>query len=158
MSKGKKFSPERLEKIRRLRKARRLYKQAPAFAFVWLLAEYPAYTYAEFLDDLRRRSKKKHRKGKSSLPKYGRYGKMMALVEEYGQTKDYQSLLLANQLRRNMTKPYRLLIKLKNCEMEFSLSPFIKYDYVAMLSSQATQCKTEAEIETMVQEFRKKHT
>lgn len=156
-SKGKKFSPERLEKIRRLRKARRFYQQAPAFAYIWLQAEYPDYTYSEFLDDLRRRSKRMHRKGKSPLSRYGRYGKMAALITEYEQTKDHQLLIQANQLRSNMTKPYRVFVKLKSYAVEFSFSPFIRYEHIAVLSEQVRQCNSEIEIETMVQEFRQRH-
>ncbi|WP_289035014.1 hypothetical protein, partial [uncultured Flavobacterium sp.] len=68
---GKPFTPQRLANIRRMRKARRLYKKQPLFAYDILCKEYPDYTYDKFWDDLRYRRKPKRRKGKSALVRYG---------------------------------------------------------------------------------------
>lgn len=51
----KTFSPERLYKIRRLRKARRLFKQIPLFAYHIMRTTDEQYKYEDFLDDLRLR-------------------------------------------------------------------------------------------------------
>ncbi len=58
---GKPFTAERLESIRRMRKARRLFRKEPLFAYMLLSLEYVDYSYAQFLDDLRYRTKAKRK-------------------------------------------------------------------------------------------------
>ena len=48
----KQFSPDRLEAIRRMRKARRLNKTQPLFAFNLLCSIYQDYTYEMFFGRL----------------------------------------------------------------------------------------------------------
>lgn len=61
------FSPERLQHIRRLRKARRLFKQQPLFAYNIMSGSYEDYSLSDFLEDLRYRKPRKKKKGKKFL-------------------------------------------------------------------------------------------
>ncbi|MNJ95329.1 hypothetical protein D3C87_130390 [compost metagenome] len=84
---SKPFSPERLANIRRIRKARRLFKRSPLFAYCEMEKEFPGYTYTHFLDDLKIK-KKKNAKTKigSKLKRYGRFSEMTRLLELYKNT------------------------------------------------------------------------
>lgn len=150
----KPFSPERLFHIRRLRKARRLFRQVPLFAFYLMQREYGNYTYLEFLDDLRIRHKKMGRPKKSPLARYGRYNRMEQLMRIYDDTKDIQTALDALKLRRHMSHPYRVLLKITGVSLEFTLSPLIPIDAIEQLVDSIRKCRTEAEAYDMVQRCR----
>jgi len=151
--KGQKFSPERLMKIRRLRKARRLYKLEPAFALINLQREYPDYTQEQFWDDLRRRSRPKKKKGKSPLTRFGRYRRMQSLLARYLTTKDESLIRQAETLRLHMTKPYRVLVRIKGLTREFQISALTPIERVEMLTQQFRECTSDQEIETLYNEF-----
>lgn len=151
-AKGK-FSEERLFRIRRLRKARRLFKQAPLFAFLWMQLEYPGYTYPEFLDDLRRRTPPKKKKGKSPLLRYGRYYRFQDMLFDYSQTKDPEYLRKAVRLRKHMTKPYRLLHKTKEGIVEYSFSPFLKIEIIEELTATLQTVKSREEASMLVEKI-----
>lgn len=151
---GSPFTPERLEAIRRLRKARRLFKQTPLFAFEQMVQQYPNYTYAAFIDDLRIRRKRKPKQHRSILQRYGRYAQMDRLIRQFEQTGDYSLIEQANRLRANMTKPYRLLVKIKAEAMEFTFSAMIPMVHIERLSKQVMACVEMGEVEKMVEAFR----
>lgn len=153
---GKPFTPERLASIRRMRKARRLFKKQPLFAFEILCAEYNGYTYERFWDDLRYRTKPRGRKkGKSPLVRYGRYRRMEQLNERYRQTGNADYALQAQKLRRNMTKPYRVLARIAGGIFEYSFSPLIRIEEMEKLTAQLPKCATEQEAEELVEQVRK---
>lgn len=152
---GKPFTPERLANIRRIRKARRLYKKQPLFAYDILCKEYPDYTYDKFLDDLRYRRKPKRRKGKSPLVRYGRYRRMEQLNELYRSTADIEYGLQAQRLRKYMTKPYRVLVRVSGKVLEYGFSPLIRIEEIEHLTTKLPTCKTEKEADELVEHFRK---
>jgi hypothetical protein len=149
----KKFSPERLLKIRRLRKARRLFKTTPLFAYTQMKAIYPDYTYEEFLDDLRPRRIRKAKKKKSSLARFGRYLRIEQLKSQFRLTRNYECIIKAEQLRRNITKPYRVMVKLKENCMEYTFSPLIPIGRIEQLVISLNSCKSEQEVDQAVNQF-----
>lgn len=150
------FTPERLYKIRRMRKARLLWKQQPVFAYSVMLAQYPDYTYDQFWDDLRRRSKPKKKKSKSSLAHYGRYPAYERLLANYRLTGNFESIKKAIALRGRITKPYRLLVQIGRTGMEYTLSPLISLSVVEQLNAQVTDCKDFQAVEKLVDAVRAK--
>lgn len=152
---GQPFSPERLRNIRRLRKARRLFKQTPLFAFHLMELEYPGYTQDEFLEDLRRRTKRKPKPKKTPLNRYGRYYRIQVLKERYANTGDEEAIRMAMKLQAVITKPYRFLVRFKNQAKEFSLSPLIPISRVEELNQSFTTCKTMVEVEQLIDAFQK---
>jgi hypothetical protein len=151
---GKPFSPERLDNIRRMRRARRLYKQSPVFAYWLMVAQYPDYTHAQFCEDLRRRSKPKKRQGKSPLTRYGRFRLMEKLLQEYRLTGEAGALEKAMQLRRNMTKPYRMLVRLNGQAIEFTINPYIEVNHIEALRQAFQTCRTEKELDETFERFK----
>lgn len=135
--KGQKFSEERLLNIRRLRRARYLTKKTPLFAFQIMQSEYEGYSYEQFLDDLRRRSKQKEKKkGRSPLVRYGRYQQMETALGSYHLTGDIEFAIEAQRLRKRMTKPYRILFRCGTETVEYSLSALIPIGSIARLTEQ----------------------
>lgn len=152
---GKPFTPERLASVRRMRKARRLYKKQPLFAYEILCVEYPEYTYDSFWDDLRYRKKHKRRKGKSQLARYDRYRRMEKLNFRYGETGSVEYALQAQRLQKHMTKSYRVLAKIDNEIWEYSFSPLVRIEEIERLTVLLPKCRTVKEAEEMVEQFRK---
>jgi hypothetical protein len=152
---GKPFTPERLASVRRMRKARRLYKKEPLFAYEMLCMEYPEYTYDNFWDDLRYRKKPKRRKGKCPLVRYGRYRRMEKLHNLYRETGNVAYALQAQRLQRRMTKPYRVLVRIGSEVWEYSFSPLVRMEEIESLTVLLPKCRTVKEAEEMVEQFRK---
>lgn len=148
---GKPFTPERLENIRRMRRARRLFRKQPLFAYDAMRKEYPAYTYDQFWDDLRYRRKPKRRKGRNPLVRYGRWGRMESLKARYGNTGNVEYALQALRLRRHMAKPYRVLAKVGGEILEYGLSPFIPISEIEKLVAELPKCKSESEADVLVE-------
>ncbi|MCX2429875.1 hypothetical protein [Pedobacter sp. GR22-10] len=156
MGREGKFNEERLFKIRRMRKARRLFKQMPLFAFVMMQAEYSGYSLVQFQDDLRRRSKPKpKKKGKSPLARFGRYWRIQQLIARYSYTQDESLIIKAMKLRQRITKPYRLEVRLKGMVHEITLSPMTPIQDVESLIAKFNLCKTEKEIDRVFADFQK---
>lgn len=150
---GKPFSPERLANIRRMRQARRLYKKQPVFAFELLKKEYPGYTHEQFWDDLRYRKRPKKKKGKSPLCRYGRYRRMLELGAQYSLTGNIDFAIQAMKLRRNMTKPYRVMVRLEGEILEFELSATIPIEPIEKLVADLSGCQNPEQARQMVQDF-----
>jgi len=149
-----KFSPERLYSIRRMRMARRLWKQSPLMAFNLLKEKYPDYTQDLFLQDLHiRKASRKEKRTKNPLTKYGRHEKIQQLLSLYNQTKDPKYYLLAQKLRSIITRPYRLEIKREGKSWEFSFPPEIPYKQIEQLSKQCQQCDTLDEAAALCNKF-----
>lgn len=104
------WSIEAVMKNRRKRKARRVWKQQPLFAFSLLAAEFPDYTPEAFIKDVRITNDKKSKFKKTSLARYGRYPVLMNLLAKWKRDRDVSIGLEILKLRRNMTKPYRLVV------------------------------------------------
>lgn len=153
---GKPFSADRLAAIRRMRKARRLNKVQPLFAFDLLCSTYPGYTYEMFLEDLRRRSKpKKKRKGKSPLMRYGRYARMQKMKSEFLNTGEIKYALKAEQLRRKLTHPYRLQVQGAGENWEYTFSALIEIQQIESLALEVRQHKTREAVNNCIDSFRK---
>ncbi|WEK21325.1 MAG: hypothetical protein P0Y49_09245 [Candidatus Pedobacter colombiensis] len=149
----KTFSPERLMHIRRLRKARRLYKKIPLFAYYQMLQEYPGYALSEFWEDLRIRRKPKPKSKKSNAIKYGRYWRIQKLLKAYGDTGDINLMVQAKKLQERIAKPYQVFVKLGRECYEFSFSCYIPLEKIEMLTKQFRACKTVEEIDTVNKQF-----
>jgi len=142
-------------RIRRLRKARRLWKKVPLFAFQQMCEDYPEYTLPDFLDDLRRRSPPRKKKGKSQLQKYGRYERMCKLMREYKFTQDIDLALQAQKLRERIAQPYRVMVKVEKKKIEHWFSPLIPIDQIETLVKELGAVSTEQEAEVILAEFRR---
>jgi hypothetical protein len=151
---GRPYTPERLEKMRRMRKARRLFKKQPIFAFAMMVEAYPGYTHEEFLDDLRYRRPPKKRKGKSGIQKFGRYRRMEELLSRYRQDGNIECALQAQRLRERMSKPYRVRVAVGRHNIEYRVSPLVPIANIENLVSDLARCRTEQEADRMVQVFR----
>lgn len=152
---GKPFTPERLANTRRMRRVRRLYRQQPLFAYEMLCREYVGYSYGQFLDDLRYRTKPKRKEKKTTLTRYGRYRRMAELLERYRQTGELEFALQAQRLRKRMTKPYRVLVKISGESIEYGFEPTIAITEIERLTSDLKTCKSEKDADEMIAEFRK---
>lgn len=151
---GKPFTVERLENIRRMRKARRLFKQQPLFAYLIMLENYTAYTYEQFADDLRLRSKRKKRKGRSNLQRYGRYRRMMELIGLYNKTGNTDFAIQSFKLRARLTKPYRVQLKLKGVRLEYSFAATTPIHRIEELVNKLNECTQEEHTNKIVALFR----
>jgi hypothetical protein len=152
---GKTFSPERLASLRRMRKARRLFKKQPLFAHCIMLEAYPDYTHIQFLDDLRYRRPPIKRKGKNGIQKYGRYCRMEELLHRYRQYGNIADALQAQKLRERMAKPYRVRVTINAVRIEYGFSPLVPIGNIENLVGSLARCATEQEADRLVQEFRK---
>lgn len=152
---GKPFTPERLENIRRMRKARRLFKKQPLFAYATMLENYPNYTQHEFLDDLRLRKPRKKKKFKSPLLRYGRYYRMEEMKSKYMATGNIDFALQAQRLRRHLTKPYRVKVRIAHSTIEYGFSPLIQISDIELLVAKLAGCKDEKHADELVADFRK---
>ncbi len=151
---GKPYSAQRLANIRRMRKARRLYRLEPVFAYERLSREYAGYSQEDFLDDLRIRSKRKGRKkSKSPLMRYGRFRRMQKLIDLFMQTDDIAYALQAQRLRDNMTAPYRLQLIISGAHLAYSFSALIRIEDIESLVKRLSACKSQAQAERIVREF-----
>ncbi|WP_199119913.1 hypothetical protein [Pedobacter sp. ASV28] len=119
--------------------------------------EYPAYSFQEFVDDLRLRSRKKKRAVKSSLARFGRYRRMEKLLQQYELTGNVDTALKALKLRRYMTRPYEVLIRIKDLSLEFTLSPLIPIEAIEKLVADIKKCATEQQATELVQQCRDSH-
>lgn len=148
------FSPQRLAAIRRMRQARRLFKVQPLFAFHQMLVDYPAYTVEDFWEDLRYRSRPKRRKGRCPLVAYGRYSRMMQYRELYRSTGIAEYGLHVLRLRKNMTKPYRVLVKIKGEAGLYTLAATIPIERIERLTSDLQTCVGLQEAERLIEDCR----
>lgn len=154
---GRKLSFDQLCRLRRLRKARRLWKKQPLFAYLYMSMEYPGYSYQEFLDDLRRRSKPIKRKVKNDMFRYGRYARIRSLINRYERTGNPDDALAAMRLVRVLRKPYRVLIRIGNEYIEYRFEAFIPIDDIEGLCTSLQKCLTETQADEIVNAFRKAH-
>lgn len=150
---GKPFSSERLATIRRMRKARRIFKRQPLFAFEILRQEYPDYTYEKFLDDLRYRKPPKKRKGKSGLLRYGRFDRMEKMKALFAETGKLEYGLQAQRLRRFMTKPYRVQFRIDGEVLEYHFSALIPIERIEKLTMELRGCDSIAKAEKVIEYF-----
>lgn len=118
---------------------------------------YPGYTHEQFLDDLRRRSRAKQKSTKTTLTRFGRYPRFLLLMKQYQDTGDQRLAIQAMQLRSNMTKPYRILVKCGNECREFSASPLIDYSVIQQLNTRLNACASMREAEQLITAFRENH-
>ncbi|SOD17761.1 hypothetical protein [Pedobacter xixiisoli] len=150
---GKPFTSERLQNIRRMRRARRLHKQQPLFAYEMMRTDYPGYPYELFLDDLRYRKPRKKRTRKSGLCRYGRFNRMQSLISQYGWTGDIELARQANKLRERMTKPYRVLAKVEDHYIEQNFSALIPIDSIEELVRKLADCQSMDQANKILLEF-----
>lgn len=151
------FSPERLLHIRRLRRARRLYKKQPLFAMQIMQIDYKGYDMETLCDDLRRRSPPKKRRGKSYLTRFGRYNRMQQLLTQYHLTGNIDFAIRAQKLRNLMTKPYRVMLIIGNTVLECTFCPLIAINQMEDLMAQLNTCQTMERAEDIIEKFRKSH-
>ena len=143
-----KWSAATLNRVRRLRKARRLYKAMPLFAYDILQKEYPGYSYEAFLQDIQPRKKKLRPKThKSRRVRFGRYFEMQRMARRYNETQNPVYGLKANQLRKYLSKPYRVLISINNQVQEYSYPATISITLIQQLVTMAGSCQDFTEYE-----------
>jgi hypothetical protein len=149
-----KFSADRLMKIKRLRRARRLYKRFPLFAYSFMLEDYPDYTYREFCEDLRRRTRSKRMRGKFTFRGYGRYNQMEKMLRLYRETGDIRFAISANRLRQRMTKPFVMEFKNKEGFFICHFSPLTPVSCLEQLQRDTKACGSLADMMELVKRFR----
>lgn len=108
---GKTFHPRTIGEHPQDAQGKTVVPKGSPFAFAMMREEYPQYTHENFCDDLRYRTKRRRKRGKSQLLRYGRYRRMELLKEQFRQTGNSDFALQAQKLYTNMTKPYRVLAR-----------------------------------------------
>ena len=151
----RKLSPEKLSGLRRLRLARRLWKKEPLLAYFTLKEKFPDCTYEQFLSDLVRRSKPKEKKSKSGLQRYGRYSRMAECISQFKEFHDTDAGREAIRLRKYMTTPHRILVRIKGKYKDYFFHPLISHSSIQELNQKINLCKTEQEVENLVAAFTK---
>jgi len=154
---SKTFSPLRLTRIRRMRMARRLYKTTPVFALIEMQRLYPGYSLNDLWSDLHRRTKAKTRDHKSSLARYGRYGKMMHLVTQFALTGNPVLGIQAERLGKYMTRPYRIRVVLQRENLEFTFPATVALHRIAELTRTLKTCSEISQVLALVEAFRAAH-
>ena len=145
-----KFSEETLRRIRRMRKARRLFRYLPLFAFSMMLVEYHDYDYDTFIRDVTPRRRKKRKKvPKTPLARYGRFWEMRHLVRQYKESKEPVIGLKADLLRKNMTRPYRVLLQIGRECREHAYPATYSYSTIRDFAMKARQCRSWIEIDAL---------
>lgn len=140
----------------RINKARRLYRRAPLFAFQELQAHLgECYSYDQFLDDLRLRSKPKPRVRKSGLIRYGRYRRMMEFVSKWRSSGDINSLIEAQKLRDRISKPYRLQVRYGQVVKEYHYPPEVPIFHLEEIIRLSYECRAHTEFESRKEEKEK---
>ena len=147
------FTPDRLLRIRRVRKARFLWEKLPLLAFEEMRQQYSNYSYNQFLDDLRRRSARRKKKIKTPLDRFGRYGEMKRLASLFQETGDVKAGIRANQLRKVLTKPYRVRIRIGGKTWEFTYPPTIAYKAISSFVNAASRCPTWVDFDILEAQF-----
>jgi len=100
--------------MRRRRVAKRLAKRFPMFAVEIMQAEFPGYSYDEFVADISRRTRKGKsiRHPKSPLKRQGRYPLYEKAMTQYELTKDVKFLEEAQKWRNRLYLPFEVWFKL----------------------------------------------
>ncbi|BAV04429.1 hypothetical protein SAMN05421788_110163 [Filimonas lacunae] len=147
------FSEERLFKIRRLRKARRLHKKEPLFALQLMQEIYPGYTQEDFTDDLRPRTAPKKKKGKTLMARYGRYSRMQSLLIEFRLTGEWWYVYQASRLKERMTQPYRVQMTLAGAQREYPLPAQTPIALVEKLVTKIAVLQSWPEVEAAISAF-----
>lgn len=148
------LNPEKLQALRRLRLARRLWKQFPLLAFDMVREKYPDYSYDQFLCDLKpRRKRKSHRHIKNPLKRFGRFEKIEQLLSLYTDSGDPKFYLQAQKLRMIITRPYRLEIKRDGKGWEFTFPPETPYRKIEQLSRDCQKCQSLDEAVALCRDF-----
>lgn len=154
MERGK-FSQERLMHIRRLRRARMLYKKVPLFAYQQLSTEYPGYTVEEFWEDLKPRRRPTPKTKKDTGMRYGRYAEIGRLLSDYQRTGNIKDLITANSLQARLRKPYRLQVIRQHEVFECSISPLVPIQRVRQLREMLAASSSIDEARKVYESFRK---
>jgi len=81
---------------------------------------------------------------------------MEHLKEMYRQTGNIQFGLQAQQLRRYMTKPYRVLARINKELLEYTFCECIPIEEIEKLTNELPKCKTEQEADALVQRLRER--
>lgn len=124
------LSEEAKLSIRRKRKAKRLFRDVPLFAFNLLNDEIGNYSYDQFSIDITYRKPRKKRKSRSPLVRYGRFKEIQKHLGNWYATKDPSYLLIAQQLRNRITQPYRMQIRVGQEFYEFTFDPTYSIDLI----------------------------
>jgi hypothetical protein len=100
---------------RRRRVAKRMLKRFPLFAVEIMQAEFPDYTYEEFIGDVTRKTRKgkSMRRPKSPLIRQGRYPLYQNAMSNYGLTGEQKYLEEAQHWRNRLYLPFQFLFALK---------------------------------------------
>src|SRR5690606_21915994 len=152
---GNPFPPDRLAAIRRLGRPSRFYNHRPLLAYLVRSGIYPGSSSEEFMDDLRYRRPPRRRRGRNNLVRYGRYARMVQLADRYQKTGNAEEALQAMRLRRNMTKPYRVMVKVEKVRLEYIFSPLVPIRHIEELVGRLAACGSENEADGIVRDFRK---
>jgi len=152
----RKYSHETIYRIRRLRQARRLFRSVPLFAYELMKQEHPGYSYELFIQDITpRKSKQRYRHVKNHLSRYGRYFEMRRMAVLYEQTGNPLHGLKADQLRKYLTQPYRVRLKIDSEIRELNYPPTYSLPFIQNLIEKASGCNSWVQFEEMEKELRR---
>jgi hypothetical protein len=123
--------------IRRKRKAKRLTKKEPLFAFQTMQQDLPDYNYTQYEQDLKTRKKKKKKPSKSNkyYIKYGRYTPYCDAISNYYATRDVTFLIQAQALKSKISQPYTIYFKLGKACVKQTFPPEYPYKLIQELAA-----------------------
>lgn len=92
---------------------------------------------------------KKKRPGKNVLKRFGRYYEMEKNLNQYRVSGDISFLLKAQQLRKNMSKPYQLKVVYNKQRVVYSYRATVGYNQILKLQQLAYSVTSHAEFEKL---------
>ncbi|MGB1216445.1 MAG: hypothetical protein ACPG5P_01130 [Saprospiraceae bacterium] len=126
---------------RRRRVARRLTRKTGKKGGVLFIVEqmndeFPDYTWEQYEKDIKgMKPRQSAQKGKNRLKRYGRYPVMQRLLRQYHFDKDPEKLKQANDLRKKMTKPYKMMYRKGGEERLYQFPATYSYEIIKRLAS-----------------------
>lgn len=133
---------EKLRKMhiqRRRNHAKRLLKRFPLFGVEFMQERYDlkGYGWYDFLEDSKRRTKKRkgNRKKKSPLIRQGRYPLMQKALSQYRLTGEVEHLQKAQKLRNLLYYPWRIQYKLNGVAKDYFFPSTYSYILIKKLAS-----------------------
>lgn len=100
---------------RRKRVAKRMAKRFPLFSVEFMQDEFPGYTYEEYEEDVKRKTKKSKsmRRAKSPMKRQGRWPLLQKALTQYQLTKEQKYLEEAQKWRNKLFLPFEFVARLK---------------------------------------------
>jgi len=75
---------------------------------------------------------------------------MQLYINQYQETGDYMFLIKAQALRRLLTKPYRIMVRLNGTEYTYKVSALIPIEKIESIMPQIQKCTQPEAVDTII--------